>query len=75
MLVFGYDVELPTGVSRGRLTYNYESYKYELQSQLRNLHELAKQMIMDRKYTNKTYYDKETRPLNLQRNDLVLVKK
>lgn len=32
-------------------------------------------MIMERKYSNKTYYDKYTRPLTLKRNDLVLVKK
>lgn len=74
-LVFGYEVELPTGIINGRLTYNYESYKHELQLQLRNLHEMAKRLIMERKHSNKTYYDRHTKTLILKRNDLVLIKK
>lgn len=74
-LVFGYDIELPTGVTSGRMTYNYDSYKYELQSQLRSVQEIARRMIMDRKHSNKTQYDKRNaRPLILKRNDLVLQK-
>lgn len=75
LLVFGYDVEIPAGITRSRLTYNYETYKHELQLQLRSLQEMAKQRIMERKQLNKSYYDQNTKPLVLKRNDLVLVRK
>lgn len=73
MLVFGFEIKLPIEVTEERLSYNYDTYKRELQLQLRKTQKLAKQAITDMKWTNKNQYDKKTKPIKLQKNDLVLL--
>lgn len=73
-LVFGFDIELPISVTTGRPTHNYESYKRELQIQLRQTQKLAREAIIKRKDQNKEQYDKKTNPIILKRNDLILLK-
>lgn len=74
MLVFGYEIELPSSINRHRPDYNYDSYKHELLTQLRDAWARAQAMIEQRKIENKRKYDtKKHNPLILKRNDLVLL--
>lgn len=71
-LIFGYDIKIPVNITNGVPSYNYDTYKRELQTQLRATRDLAKDAIQNQKETNKRYYDKRTKPLELKVNDLVL---
>lgn len=73
-LVFGFDIELPVNTKRVRPNYNYDSYHGELLSQMKHMHECARELIQKRKIENKEMYDrKRTKNLVLKRNDLVLL--
>lgn len=73
-LVYGFDVKIPVKITADTPSYNYDSFKYELQIQLRNTQRLAKEAIEKRKEKNKENYDRNTRPLVLKEDDLVLKK-
>lgn len=74
MLVFGFEIELPTSISRARPDYNYDSYHHEPLTQLKDAQTRARAMIEQRKVENKKRYDaKNTAVLHLKRNDLVLL--
>lgn len=72
-LLFGFDIKIPTNVTQNKPSYNYDSYKSELQQQLRNTQKLAQESIAKQKERNKQQYDKKANPLKLQVNDLVLL--
>lgn len=73
-LVFGFDIELPVSTKKARINYNYDSYHNELLSQMKHMHECARELIQKRKLENKKIYDKRgVKTLNLKRNDLVLL--
>lgn len=72
-LVFGFDIKIPTSVTQATPSYNYDSYKRELQMQLRNTQKLAQEGIQQQKHQNKQAYDRKINPLQLQINDLVLL--
>jgi hypothetical protein len=63
-------IKLPTSVTHGQPSYNYDSYKRELQIQLRNTQTLAKESISHQKELNKKYYDRKVNPIQLKVNDL-----
>lgn len=74
MLVFGYEIELPSSINRHRPDYNYDTYKHELITQLKGAWERSRAMIEQRKMENKRKYDsKKHETLTLKRNDLVLL--
>lgn len=74
MLVFGYEIELPSSINRQRPEYNYDSYRHELLTQLKDAWQRARAMIEQRKIENKKRYDaKKHTDLILKRNDLVLL--
>lgn len=73
-LVYGFDIKIPVKITSETPSYNYDSFKRELQIQLRNTQELAKEAIEKRKEQNKEHYDKGTEPLKLKEDDLVLKK-
>lgn len=56
-LVFGYDIQIPSAVQKSRPNYNYDSYKHELQYQLKNAQKRAKEMLEKQKIKNKSVYD------------------
>lgn len=73
-LIFGFDIEIPRTIGKSRPSYNYDSYKHELQCHLKNAQKRAKEMIEKRKLANKRAYDtKNHKVLQLKRNDLVLL--
>lgn len=72
-LLYGFDIRLPTSVTQGQASYDYDSYKRELQTQLRNTQQLAKESILKQKENNKKYYDRKINPIELKVNDLVLL--
>lgn len=74
-LAFGHIIELPTNITNNKPTiYNYENYRDELRRQLYEAHKLAKEHILQRKISNKKQYDRNTNELDLEVNDLVLIK-
>lgn len=73
-LVFGHNIKLPTTI-KSKPVYNYENYRDELRERLAGTQKFAKESIMKQKNANKQQYDKKTKPLNLNKNDLVLMKK
>lgn len=73
LLVFGFEIKLPTSVTHGKLSYNYDTYKRELQLQLRNTQNMAKEAIVKSKESNKRFYDQRQKPIKLNKNDLVLL--
>lgn len=74
-LAFGHMIELPTNLTNKKPTiYNYEDYRNELRNTLYETQRLAKEQILNRKTTNKEIYDKKTNEINLEINDLVLLK-
>lgn len=73
-LVFGFDIEIPVATKKARPNYNYDSYHAELLSQMKHMHECARELIQKRKLENKRIYDKKNvKNLELKRNDLVLL--
>lgn len=73
-LVFGHNIKLPTSI-KSKPVYNYENYRDELRERLAEAQKIAKDSIMKQKNANKKQYDKKTKPLNLNKNDLVLIRK
>lgn len=74
-LVFGHTIELPLPVTNGRMSYDYGSYKREVQEQIRANLDLTKRNLEERKEKNKKNFDKTAKtPLQLEKNDLVLVR-
>jgi hypothetical protein len=64
-LLFGFDVKLPTSITQSQPSYNYDSYKRELQVKLRETQKLARENILNRKETNKEFYDRKA-PINFE---------
>lgn len=73
-LLYGYDIKIPVKLSSDTPIYNYDSFKSELRMQLRNAQNLAREAANKLKHKNKEYYDRDSRQLNLQVNDLVMKK-
>lgn len=59
-LLYGYEIKLPTSVTQNKPSYNYDSYKRELQIQLRKTQQMAREAIQKQKEKNKKYYDRAT---------------
>lgn len=74
-LAFGHMIELPTKLTNNLpIIYNYDDYRNELRSTLYETQRLAKEHILNRKKANKKLYDEKTNELELEVNDLVLLK-
>lgn len=75
MLVFGFEIELPSSVKNSRINYNYDSYKSELLNELKKSQQRAKEMIEKSRQENKKQYENKQKcaKLSLKRNDLVLM--
>lgn len=73
-LAFGHTIQLPTSLNNKPVIYNYDNYKDELRNNLYEARKHAKEQMLKRKQSNKKYYDKSTNELDLQFNDLVLIR-
>lgn len=75
-LAFGHMIEIPTNITNNKPTiYNYEKYRDQLRANLYDAQKLAKEHILNRKIANKKIYDKNMNELELETNDLVLIRK
>lgn len=75
-LVFGNQIKLPSSIQNSNeIRYNYDNYAEEVKNNLKYAQSIAKKKLQERKRVNKTYYDKNTKVLNLKINDLVLVRR
>lgn len=74
-LLFGHIADLPQTLKNAPETcYNYDTYANILKAKFRRSHELARQSINSHKTKSKQYYDKNTKQINLNTGDQVLLR-
>lgn len=74
MLVFGFDIIIPTHLTKQKETYNYENLADMVWNNIAKATDVAKELILSQKFRNKHYYDKKAEKYEINVNDLVLVK-
>lgn len=73
-LAHGFQIQIPNQLTKPKITYNYDNYADNIRNNIAKALELAKDHLMNRKTKNKQYYDSNVNNIDLQINDLVLVK-
>lgn len=73
-LVFGFSIRIPNHLTKPKVTYNYENLADIVRNNIAKSHELAKEYLYDRKFKNKSYYDKNASEYEINIGDQVLVK-
>lgn len=72
-LIYGYPIEIPTKFkTKQGPSYTYGNLLNELNHGLRYKHSVAEKRLIESKEKNKIYYDKNSNPLKLKVNDLVM---
>lgn len=74
-LIFGREVTLPDEVLSESMIpiYNIENYAAEVRLRLQCAHKKAREFVEGLKIRNKNYYDKNSRPLDVEIGDRVLI--
>lgn len=73
-LVFGFKQEIPTHLTKPKLSYNYDNYADSVRNNIAKALEIARENLMNKKILNKKYYDENTKELDIKIGDLVLMK-
>lgn len=73
-LAHGFKIKIPTNLTKPKLTYNYENFADMTRNNIARALELAKENLYNSKEKNKKYYDRNVRDIDININDLVLVK-
>lgn len=73
-LAHGFKIQIPSHLSKPKLTYNYESFADMTRNNIARALELAKEHLLSKKLQNKQYYDSNARELDINIDDLVLIK-
>lgn len=73
-LAHGFQIQIPTGLTKQKVTYNYENYADNVRNNIAKALELAKEHLLNKKIRNKQNYDSNTINIDLKIDDLVLVK-
>lgn len=74
-LIFGFEAILPNQFKgTPTISYNYDNYANEMKTRLQQSYQLARKHILEQKEMSKTYYDRNSKPLNIKVGDLVLVR-
>lgn len=75
-LVFAKRCILPNEISNTiEPVYNFDNYIKMLKNQLQTAHKQAAELILKSKLANKAYYDLTAKPININSNDMVFLKK
>lgn len=73
-LAHGFRIQIPTHLTQQKTTYNYDNLAEMTRNNIARALELAKEHLQSRKIKNKQYYDEKTNEINIEINDLVLVR-
>lgn len=73
-LAHGFRIQIPTGLTKQKVTYNYENYADNVRNNIAKALELARERLLNKKLRNKQNYDANTINIDLKIDDLVLVK-
>lgn len=73
-LVYGKIPFIPNIMTTGKIdpVYNIDDYSREIKFKLQSMANLARELLIKSKHTNKTFYDKKTKIKNFSINDKVL---
>lgn len=76
-LIFSKKSTLPSELLSGNIEpiYNVDNYVKEAKYRLQMAHKQASEILLKLKLRNKKIYDKNCKPLDLSKNDLVLLQK
>lgn len=73
-LAHGFKIQIPSQLSKPKLSYNYDSLADFTRNTIAKTLELAKEHLYNKKQKNKHYYDKNASETDIKINDLVLIK-
>lgn len=73
-LAHGFKIKIPNHLTKPKIIYNYENLADITRNNIANAIELAKNHLYTKKIENKKYYDKNINNINIQTNDMILIK-
>lgn len=73
-LAHGFQIQIPSGLTKQKVTYNYENYADNVRNNIAKSLELAKEHLYNKKLKNKQYYDLNKMDIDLKIDDWVLLK-
>ena len=74
-VVFGNKSNIPSAFNKEpEPQYNYDNYVFDLKRIMQETHKIARENLIKKKETNKTYYDKTMNAIDLHVGDKVLIK-
>lgn len=73
-LAHGFKIIIPNHLTKTKITYNYESLADNIRNNIAKALEIAGEHLQSRKLANKQYYDTNINELDINIDDLVLVK-
>lgn len=73
-LAHGFRIKIPSHLSKSKIIYNYDNFADITKNNIAQALQLAKEHLETRQNNNKTQYDKKINNINIQPNDLILVK-
>lgn len=73
-LAHGFSIQIPTHLHKNKPIYNYDSLADRVRNQIADTLEIAREHLHNRKLINKKNYDKNSRALDIEIGDLILLK-
>lgn len=73
-LAHGFKIQIPNHLNKPKLSYNYENFADLTRNNIAEALELAKMHLTNKKLQNKQYYDSNACEIDIDIDDLVLVK-
>lgn len=73
-LAHGFKIKIPNSLSKPKILYNYDNLADVTRKNITNALQIAKEKLNNRKITNKNYYDKNTKELNINVGDRILIR-
>lgn len=73
-LAHGFRIQIPNNLLKPKLIYNYDCLADNIRNHIAKTLEIAKEHLTKKKNNNKHYYDNKTRELDININDLILLK-
>ncbi|KAL4084027.1 hypothetical protein QTP88_029343 [Uroleucon formosanum] len=74
-LVFGTKLNIPSAFNKNpEPQYNYDNYIFDLKRMMQEVYKIARDNLIKKKETNKTYYDKTINSIDIHVGDKVLLK-
>lgn len=73
-LAHGFKIKIPSHLTKPKIIYNYDNFADITRHNISNALELTKEHLYARKMDNKKYYDKKINDINIQIDDMILIK-